>query len=111
MGLKKQKNDLIYKERLQIWELLKSGHSCGDIAKVLFRGKNTVVFEVRRNGGKDAYDPIEAHNKAQQRKLDRYESLKTNYEPDTHPMTRIKNKIEALEMQVEILLDLIKGMK
>jgi len=43
---------LTLKERQLIERYLKEGYSCGEISKLITRGKNTISTEVRINGGR-----------------------------------------------------------
>lgn len=63
---------LSFDERKQIEKLLENTYSCGSIARTLGRGKNTIVSEVRINGGADAYNAVEAQKSARQRLFNRH---------------------------------------
>ncbi len=97
---------LTLEERKQIEQLIKQGLSCGNIAQEINRSKNCVVVEVRRNG-KELYNAKLAHKDAIERdqKKRRVVSLKLKEAPPSYQM---KQRIENLEMQVEILHDTIK---
>ena len=99
-------------ERKTISKLIKKGFSLTHIAIELGRGKNSVIFEVRRNGGRDTYDPIIAEQLARDRKIAR--DLKCSIAgkaQDTNPYTKLKNRIENIEMQIEIIAETLKEMK
>ena len=111
---------LTFNERCEIKKWLDRRYSCSKISKILKRGKNTVVHEVRRNGGVDNYNPVEAHNKALNRKVIRdikcsktiREKTSNNYPSMEDKISKLMNdRISNLEMQVEILIDEIKRIK
>jgi len=62
MGNKKE--HLTKEERNKIRTLLDEKYSYQRIANHLERGKSTIQAEVKRNGGKDKYDPKKAHNRS-----------------------------------------------
>ncbi len=98
---------LTYQERLEIRRMLNLGYTRSEIARRLGRGKNTIVSEVRRNGG-DAYNAEEAQKKSDLVKIDRYKKLAEYNRKKKYPAWI--ERIEHLEMQVEILYDYIKEM-
>lgn len=57
-------------ERLEIKVLLDKGYSLREIARSMGRGHNTVSYEVRANGGRIEYNPVNANIYAQTRKKD-----------------------------------------
>lgn len=99
-------------ERKIIKKKLDAGYSIALIAKVLNRAKNTVVVEVRRNGGRENYDPDKAHSEALSRQ--RGGNAKKIIILKTHgksPWIKIRDRISNLEMQVEILTEEIRNLK
>lgn len=105
---------LTFDERKKIEKLLKINLSCGEISKALNRSKNLIVVEVRRSGGRDNYTAKKAQNDSEQRKIKKYENLsKKNKSEDTFLKKRIYcyQRLEALEMQIEILVDQIKKLE
>lgn len=83
--------------------------SLSEIAKDLDRGKNTIILEVRVNGGRENYDPHKANNRAIENKLKRIEDVSAKMkEKGTSPYVSMSKRIENLEMQVEILSETIK---
>lgn len=84
--------------------------SISSIGKVLGRGKNTVIVEVRRAGGRWTYNAEKAHAEAQKRMADKYDRLRRNAPPTKAPYQALKERVENLEMQVEILTDAISRM-
>lgn len=100
---------LTYEERKNIKSLLNKGLSCGQIAQKINRSKNGIVHEIRRNGGKDNYDPQIAHTGAKQRNLEKKQKLSLLF-GGKKKNTTLTQRITNLEMQLEILHDVIKGL-
>lgn len=96
-------------ERREINRLLRQKFSLGEIAKKIGRGKNTVVAEVRRNGGVESYNPVKAEARAVLLKNQRAQRCRElNQTRPPSPYQRLEQRIQNLEMQVEILVDAIK---
>lgn len=57
-------------ERLEIKVLLDKGYSLREIARSMGRSHNTVSYEVKANGGRIGYNPVNANIYAQTRKKD-----------------------------------------
>jgi len=96
-------------ERKIIYKMMKKAHSCGEIAKFLGRGKNSIVVEVRRNGGRDAYDPVIAEQQARERTVRRIKkSSETTKGKVANPYKHLSDRIENLEMQLEIVTETLK---
>ncbi len=108
---------LTYNERCIIARLLKELKNCSEIASIIGRGKNTVNVEIRRSGGRDKYDALRAQKESDQRyMIDRHKRQKTlqklaKQEGYSNPYLCLKERIECLEMQIEILNDTIKELK
>lgn len=89
---KKPKLQLV--ERVEIKILLDKGYSLRAISRSMDRGHNTIAYEVRINGGKDGYDPRNAHQYARTRKKDtRHEWSKIEHLPELR--TYVIEKLEA----------------
>ncbi len=98
-------NPLTYEERKLIEKyVIKLGVSCGETAKILGRGKNTIVVEVRRAGGIN-YTAKAGQEYAEIMHEQRYNKLVERN--SSYPIT-MKQRIESLEMQVQILSETIK---
>jgi len=99
---------LTLEERKKIHKYLQTGESLSRISYHIGRGKNSVIVEVRRNGGYESYDPFKAHESAIKRKeeADRKRSLNGQVSPN--PYIFLRNRIDNLEFQLEILIDTIK---
>lgn len=99
-----------FEERQEIERLLKQGLSCGEIARRIGRSKNGVVLDVRKCGGKEAYTAKKSikifyeRNEERKRKISEFNMGRKN-----HPYQTLKEKIQNLEFQIEILHDTIKG--
>ena len=95
-----------FEERQQIEKHIKAGKSCGETAKLIERSKNGVVTEVRRGGGK-FYSAKIAQNLADSNMEVKYRKLSERNKGNKVSFF-MKQRIENLEMQVEILHDTIK---
>lgn len=108
----KPNEPLNIKERQVIEKFIHENYSCLKISKIIGRGKNSIVTEIRRNGGKELYNAEEAQHRSDQvqaeKKQKTMEALKKS---GFNPYISIKQKIEFLEMQIEILIDAIKKLK
>ncbi len=105
----KQYRHLCLSERNMIGSMIKQGLCLAAVARQLKRGKQTIAEEVNRNGGRDAYDPVAAHAASMKRKASRDMKLSLSlkykeFKPDENLLQRLEN----LEMQVEILSETIK---
>ncbi len=93
-----------------IKDLLVKGYSGNAISRIIGRGKNTVIVELARFKGR-TYEPElaqkEARERVKKRKIDVSKTLKDKGGL-SNPYKSLVNRIESLEMQVEILLDIIK---
>lgn len=104
--------DLNLEERKKIESFLKQGFSCRSISKNLQRAKNTIIVEVRRNGGKLNYNAQLAQIEATRRRETQYVKLsERNKLFSINPYSTLEKRISNLEMQTEILYDIIKEMK
>lgn len=59
---------LTFEEREKIEKLLKEGLSCSHISRIIGRGKNVVVAEVRRAGGRETYTAKKGQERANESK-------------------------------------------
>ena len=113
---KRVKTQLNYKDRKLIEQLINDEgvyYSLGAIAEAIGRSKNGVITEVRRNGGRDVYNAQMAQKRACDLKKLRVEKLQKAWKenPMPTPYAKMKERIENLELQIEILIDTIKDMK
>jgi len=95
-----------FEERKEIEKLISKGFSCGETALQIGRSKNGVVTEVRKGGGR-FYSAKVAQRLSDKTKLERYKKLSERNKGNKVTF-RMKQRIENLEMQVEILHDCIK---
>jgi len=96
-------------ERKFIKKEIDNNISLSEIAMNLDRGRNTIITEVRINGGRENYDPHKANNRAIENKLKRIENVSAKMKGKiTNPYLSMSKRIENLEMQVEILSETIK---
>lgn len=95
-------------ERKKIEALLRTGISCSAISRKIERGKNTVVSEVKRCGGRLTYTAKEAQKRYEQTRNERYEKLRQINLGQRSSVTTMTERIDCLEMQVEILSETLK---
>jgi|HubBroStandDraft_3_1064219.scaffolds.fasta_scaffold447794_2 IS30 family transposase len=104
---------LTLRERKQISEWIQKGETLSQIAHNIGRGKNTVIREVRLNGGRDKYNATEANDKQRKHIIEtnikRSETVKAK--GMSNPYQSLCKRIDNLEMQLEIALDVIKELK
>lgn len=103
---------LSFEERKKIENLLKHypSYSLSQISIRINRGKNTVICEVRKNGGRENYTAEKGQQKSyetHQRKIQRLKTINAF----TDPNRPIRDKIDALSMQIEILFDMVKELQ
>jgi predicted DNA-binding protein YlxM (UPF0122 family) len=141
--------DLTIEERKRIALLVSRNVSIREIARIINRSKSCVVQELKRYKETKIYDPVVAHQEAQNRKAHRFDNLMTPYTPEQiriiekcvennlsmskikeiigtsydklkkyfiknnpdyiFPVSkRLEDRISALEMQMEIIVDQLK---
>ena len=100
---------LTFEERKDIKKLIGKGWNLSEISKMLNRGKNTITLEVRRNGGPLFYEPVKAQERYENLKQERIDRTKALFKGNmSNPYKELEQRIQNLEMQVEILVDAIK---
>lgn len=99
---------LDYAERIQIQELLAKGFSCGHITTKLGRAKNTIVTEVRNNGGRQGYDATLAQANVSKRWAEANKVRSEKNKAAGCGSFQYKQSIENMEMQLDILCDVVK---
>lgn len=104
------KKPLTFHERQLIEKHLKRGHSISETARRISRSKTGVTYEVRRAGGIDKYNAINAQEIVDTNIILKSQKLKF-LNQGNQVSFKMKQRIENLEMQVEILLDTIKELK
>lgn len=103
----KNNTPLTFEERQYIEAHIKVGLSSSKISKQLKRGKNTVVVEVRKNGGRKLYTALVAQQNTERRRIEGYEKVRTYNLGRKNPVS-CSQRIEFLEMQMEILSESVK---
>lgn len=98
---------LTFEERQAIERNLKLGYSASSISRRIGRSKNSIVWEVRRNGGMKNYNAEKAQLQSDIRNSERIQKIKKKNQDQKKP-NAIWQRIENLEMQVEILVETIK---
>lgn len=107
-------NMLTLQEKKLIQQGIAQGLSASKIAVTLGRAKNSVVFEIRRAGGRENYDAEKAHELQKKRIKEGYIAISKNNKrlfkenKMSIPYLNLNKKIENLEFQIEILIDLLK---
>jgi len=98
---------LSFKERKLIQKLINENLSLSEISRKLNRSKNCVVVEVRVNGGRSSYTADDAQNRSDLANFEKRNNLhKLN--KNVPKVFLYKERIQNLEMQIEILIDKIK---
>ena len=103
---------ITFEERKAIKNLINKGYKLSEISRDIGRGKNTIIAEVRRNGGPLLYDPVKAEERYQilrKAKIERCREMNRN--PRNNPYKALQTRIQNLEMQVEILVEAIKELR
>lgn len=105
----RQYQHLCLSERNTIAKMIKKGASLSEISRLLGRGKQTVAAEVSKNGGKESYKARDAQKKAVERKIERdikcRHAIRNRF---INPQIDVLNRLENLEMQMEIIVETIK---
>jgi len=99
---------LSFEERKIIESYRDQPVSCGYIANKMNRSKNVIVAEFRRGGKREFYTAEKGQETYENNKKVGYNVIARKYNPSNHPAARMKDKIESLQMQMEILTELIK---
>ena len=102
---------LTLEERIFIQEHIKKGFSLSETARVMGRGKNTVVTEVRNNGGIYLYNAKQAQEAAYVNRIQGDLKRKAVLSKSPNPYLSLKQRLDAMEMQMEILIETIKDLK
>ncbi len=100
---------LSFEERKEIKKLLKFETPYAKIGILLGRSTSCIGKEVYRNGGITKYDPILSQKSSDERKLIADEKRRKNV--ITNPFKALRNRVDNLEFQLEILTDIIKELK
>lgn len=104
--------EISYEERLEIKKYIKKSFSVVSIARLINRPASSVKNEISRNGGRNYYSAELAQKRADTLKKVRYQKTidlfsKEIIESDDE-ILKLKERIENLEFQMEIILDFIK---
>lgn len=107
MSENKYQTRINFKERVLIESYLKDGLSASKIALEIGRSKNGVITEIRRGGGRDNYCSKQSQLIMDQKEAQRLNKMKEINKKYT-VLSLLQQKVENLEMQIEILYDTIK---
>lgn len=99
---------LTLQERQQIEALIKESLSLTEIGRRIGRSKNAVITDVRLNGGIGHYTAEKAQRSAYERQVLGRQKLHDINVGQKSSYTTLRQRIEHLEMQVEILVDCLK---
>ena len=94
------------KIELGIKQLLTTNH----IGKILGRTQGSIKNEIQRHGGRLAYNAEIAQNEATIAAKSRVEKLESYISPEKDKIS-FEDRLNGFEMQVEIILDLVKQIK
>lgn len=114
VNLEKFKTNLSLEERKQIEEFFKQDLSIAEISRRIRRSKNIVSREMKRAGGRDNYSAEQAHLDAFTRKGNIFEKLNTikqTLETNENHNQNFIDRIENLEMQIDIILETLREIK
>lgn len=106
----KRAHALTFEERSKIEQFARDvEYSLGAIARKIGRSKNAVITEVRRNGGRATYNAKEAHTRAIDKQIESFEKKKSTRKRRLE--TKVEERLSAVEMQLEILVDEIMRLR
>ena len=98
---------LTFEERKTIQKGLDEGLSGSKIALSLGRSVNAISTEIRKNGGRLYYSAEKGEKSFKQRSFERYKTVSEKAKKNKTSYF-MKQRLENLEMQVEILHEAIK---
>lgn len=100
---------LTLEERRLIEKYIKMGISFNQQARMIGRSNYTIADEIRRNGGRENY----CAEKAQERAVVMRGRSSSNSQSKVYKgrIDKLETRVDSLEMQIEILMDLIKEIK
>lgn len=106
---RKRRTLLCLTERKCIAKMTKQGIGVRAIGTFLNRSPSVIARDLKRNGGIEVYDPIEAEKACRKRnegKSIRISQINKGKEPNAY--RHLKFRIENLEMQLEIITETLK---
>lgn len=104
---------LSLEEREQIYQGIVKGEKFFEIAETIGRMKSTILEEIKRNGGREYYNPYKAHERYRKNKTKTLKKRSENYKAiiNSDPHKILCTRVDNLEMQLEIALDIIIELK
>lgn len=107
---------LTFDERKTIESLVTTGLTLTGISKQIGRGKNTVVLEVRRNGGREKYNAADAQKRASfenDKRKTKIGNARTNRMARTtsEKFDHVFDKLDGFQMQLDILFEELEQLK
>jgi IS30 family transposase len=102
---------ITFEEREKIEMLLKKGFGMYSTATAIQRPNSTVTYEIRNNGGRHGYDAVKAQQRADTASERGSETLKLRGGNRKSIKESFEQRINNLEMQLEIILQTIKEIK
>ncbi len=103
----KGSSDFSLEERELIEKYIRKGFSLSEISIIINRSKNGVIHEVRRNEGRETYNALKAHQRAEEIKANKYKKISEGMKGKA-VRSPYETRLKSLEMQVEILHETIK---
>ena len=104
-------------ERILICNYIEKNQNYKEIAALLQRNPQTISKEIKKHSINGKYDAYDAHNQFLQNRIERFRRVSAGLKKFHAEHSRIgansslTDRMTALEMQVEILIDLLKEIK
>lgn len=103
---------LTFAERKIIEKYIKQNYSASEISRLIRRGKNTVIVEIRRNEGREKYSALQAQKDSRLRKEKADKKRKNNgTQLPLSPYQLLAKRVENMEMQLDIITTILKEIK
>ena len=109
---RKQPPELTLAERIKIEKLKNMGLSAYAIGDFIGRGKQTIVTEFSRSGGRETYNAEQADKDSKQRRVLRNLKIsKGMREEGKSPSKILWDRLDAITLQLDLLYDEVKNLK
>lgn len=102
---------LTLEEREKIEILISKGYSVHKIARLTNRSHTSLLKEIKRNGGREKYNAIEANKRVIEVKKANWEKLINMSKALSNNTVTLHNKISALEIQISFLFEEIEQLR
>lgn len=107
----KKNGFLTLEERTFIEQSIKKGFSTSETARNMGRHRNTILMEVRNNGNIYAYNALEAQERFIKNRIEAQKKHSQTMKKNCHTIHTLNRRLDAMEMQMEILIEKIKDMR